>query len=75
MTSRGKTHSEKIFHKLKVKLDAKVAVVYWSLTVGGVGGSFVTIKGSSIYIHIHIFFFFSFLFGELLSTLSGVNKF
>ena len=52
----------------------KVAVIYWSLTVGG---SFVTlnIKASSIYIHICIYICIHilFLFGELLSTLSGVN--
>ena len=44
-------------------------MVYWSLTVGG--GPLLpsrVVRYISIYIY-----FFSFLFGELLSTLSGVN--
>ena len=51
----------------------KVAVVYWSLTVGGdplLHWTSRLVQYISIYAYIYIFFF---LFGELLSTLSGVN--
>ena len=51
----------------------KVAVIYWSVTVGGgplLPWTSRLVKYISIYAYIYIFFF---LFGELLSTLSGVN--
>ena len=52
-------------------------MVYWSVTVSGdplLPSRVVRYISIYIYIYIYIYIFFFFLFGELLSTLSDVNR-